>query len=213
MSKRLATFLGHHVHFTIAAACGLLGYGAALLAGFSAPVLAGGDVFYSVFLVLAIVMAGQKAADLKKRAKTQDEGIVIVVLITLATMAFCCVAVFEVLARKDMEIPVLALAGSGALLGWFVLHVVMAFHYADLFYFEDSGRDTNRDLEFPHCTTPGPWDFLYFSFVIGMTAQVSDVQVRTSVMRRAVLFHGVASFFFNTVFIAMAVNAAVSLAA
>jgi uncharacterized membrane protein len=48
--------------------------------------------------------------------------------------------------------------------------------------------------------------------VIGMTAQVSDVQVRTSVMRRATLYHGVVSFFFNTVFIAMAVNAGVTLA-
>ena len=55
-------------------------------------------------------------------------------------------------------------------------------------------------------------DFLYFSFVIGMTCQVSDVQVKTMVMRRAILGHGVASFFFNTVFIAMAVNAAVALA-
>ena len=45
-----------------------------------------------------------------------------------------------------------------------------------------------------------------------MTAQVSDVQVKTSVMRKAVLGHGVVSFFFNTVFIAMAVNAGVAMA-
>jgi uncharacterized membrane protein len=109
---------------------------------------------------------------------------------------------------------VLSMAGGGALLGWFVLHTVMAFHYADIYYFDDpeTHDDDSHDLEFPGSALPGPWDFLYFSFVVGMTAQVSDVQVKTSVMRRAVLFHGVASFFFNTVFIAMAVNAAVALA-
>ena len=81
----------------------------------------------------------------------------------------------------------------------------------------DLDVDTLRALEealldFPGCAAPGPWDFLYFSFVVGMTAQVSDVQVKTSVMRRAVLGHGVISFFFNTVFIAMAENAAVAMA-
>jgi len=95
-----------------------------------------------------------------------------------------------------------------------VLHTVMAFHYADLHYFDDPDTpdDDSRDLDFPGCALPGPWDFLYFSFVVGMTCQVSDVQVKTATMRRAVLSHGVASFFFNTVFIAMAVNAGVSLA-
>ena len=84
----------------------------------------------------------------------------------------------------------------------------MAFHYADIHYFGDA----EPDLEFPGGGDPGPWDFLYFSFVIGMTAQVSDVQVKTAVMRRSVLWHGIVSFFLNTVFIAMAVNAGVALA-
>ena len=70
-----------------------------------------------------------------------------------------------------------------------------------------------KDLDFPGQGDPGAWDFLYYSFVVGMTAQVSDVQVTTTVMRRATLLHGVVSFFFNTVFIAMAVNAGVALAA
>ena len=101
----------------------------------------------------------------------------------------------------------------GAPLGWFVLHTVMAFHYADLHYFDDpeTTADDTRTWIFP-ARPPCAWDFLYFSFVIGMTCQVSDVQVKTTVMRRAVPGHGVVSFFFNTVFIAMAVNAAVALA-
>ena len=90
----------------------------------------------------------------------------------------------------------------------------MAFHYADIHYFDDPSttQDDERDLDFPGKGDPCAWDFLYFSFVVGMTAQVSDVQVKTTVMRKAVLWHGIVSFFFNTVFIAMAVNAAVSMA-
>jgi uncharacterized membrane protein len=98
-------------------------------------------------------------------------------------------------------------------LGWLVLHTVMAFHYADVHYFDDPDCvGDEKDLAFPGDRDPGPWDFLYYSFVVGMTAQVSDVQVLTTEMRKLTLFHGVVSFFFNTVFIAMAVNAAVTLA-
>ena len=98
--------------------------------------------------------------------------------------------------------------------GWAVLHTVMAFHYATIHYFDDPDCvGDEKDLLFPGNGDPGPWDFLYYSFVVGMTAQVSDVQVTTTEMRKATLFHGVVSFFFNTVFIAMAVNAAVALAA
>jgi uncharacterized membrane protein len=179
--------------------------------------LAAGDIFYFVFLGLCLLMvAGQTAQDLKKRAKTEDEGLGFVIVITLVTMLFFSVAVFEALAKKHaIEIVPLVLAGIGAPLGWFVLHTVMAFHYADLHYFDDpaTSEDDEGDLGFPGKDQPCAWDFLYFSFVVGMTCQVSDVVVKTTVMRRAVLWHGIASFFFNTVFIAMAVNAAVSMAA
>jgi len=213
--KWLITRLSRHGRFYIALACGIATALAARALGFDAPLLAGGDVFYLVFLGLCLVMiAGQKASDLKKRAKSEDEGIAIVLLITLATMAFFCDAVFTALNRKHgIEIAPLVLAGIGAPLGWLVLHTVMAFHYADVHYFDDPEcAADDKDLDFPGRGDPGPWDFLYYSFVVGMTAQVSDVQVRTTVMRRLTLLHGVVSFFFNTVFIAMAVNAGVTLA-
>ena len=205
-----------HMRFYCALGCGLAVYGLAWAAGFDAPLLAAGDGFYGIFLILSLLMIwGQTPAQLKRHAQGEDEGIVIVVLITLFTMAYFCAAVFEALANKSApDLTALAMAGGGSVLGWFVLHTVMAFHYADLHYYDDpeTTADDTRDLDFPGCELPGAMDFLYFSFVIGMTCQVSDVQVKTSVMRRAVLGHGVAAFFFNTVFIAMAVNAAVSLA-
>lgn len=200
----------HHARFFTALVCGLAAFGVARLSGLEPPQasLIGGDTFYAVFLILCLVLACRRA-DLKRRAKQEDEGILVVVLISAATAGFFCLAVFEALAKKHgaLDVSALVLAGAGALLGWFVFHAIMGLHYADLFYFEDG-----HDLDFPGRGQPETWDFLYFSFVIGMTCQVSDVAVKTTAMRRTVLAHGVASFFFNTVFIAMAVNAAVSLA-
>ena len=213
--KGLIGILSRHGRFYIALGLGVTTALIAWAAGFDAPLLAGGDVFYLVFLLLiGALVARMKPADLKRRAKREDEGIVIVLVITLATMAFFTDGVFTALNKKHgLETLPLMLAGFGALLGWFVLHTVMAFHYADIHYFDDPGiAGDEKDLDFPGGGQPGPWDFLYYSFVVGMTCQVSDVQVRTTVMRRATILHGVVSFFFNTVFIAMAVNAGVALA-
>lgn len=217
MANRSMAAFSRHVRFYSALGCGLLALLIGRILGMPVAFLAAGDVFYLVFLSLCLAMvAGQSAEDLKKRARNEDEGITIVVLIILATMLFFSIAVFETLNEKHgIAILPLALAAVGAPLGWFVLHTAMAFHYADLHYFDDpdTSQDDDRDLEFPGKADPCAWDFLYFSFVIGMTCQVSDVQVKTTVMRRAVMWHGLVSFFFNTVFIAMAVNAVVSLAA
>jgi uncharacterized membrane protein len=216
MTNWWAAALSRHVRFYIALGCGLVAFGIGRMADLPVALLAGGDVFYLVFLGLCLVMvAGQSADDLKIRAKKEDEGIAIVIVIILATLLFFSVAVFEALGKKHgIELLPVVLAGIGAPLGWFVLHTAMAFHYADLHYFDDPGAtdDDAGDLDFPGNTQPCAWDFLYFSFVVGMTAQVSDVVVKTTTMRRTVLWHGVVSFFFNTVFIAMAVNAAVAMA-
>jgi uncharacterized membrane protein len=214
--KGLTSVLSHHGRFFIAILCGVAAYAVATVMGVDAPELAGGDAFYIGFLAFSVLLiARQKPSDLKRRAKSEDEGIAVVLLITLTTIGFFCVAVFTALNKKNgIDLAPVVMAGIGAPLGWFTLHTVMAFHYANVHYFEDpDGAGDDKGLDFPGRAQPGPWDFLYYSFVVGMTAQVSDVQVRTSAMRRLTLFHSVVSFFFNTVFIAMAVNAGVALAA
>jgi uncharacterized membrane protein len=214
--KTLIATLARHMRFYIALTAGVLTALAMHLYGLDIAFLAGGDVFYLVFLGLCLVkVAGETTNDLKQRAKSEDEGILIVLLISVATMAFFCVAVFTTLNMKHAlgALP-LVLAGVGVVAGWLSLHTVMAFHYANIHYFDDPDvAGDEKDLAFPGKGDPGPWDFLYYAFVVGMTAQVSDVQVLTTAMRKATLFHGLISFFFNTVFIAMAVNAGVALAA
>jgi uncharacterized membrane protein len=216
MRSRLMTAFRRHVRFFIALILGLAAALAARASGLPAPLLVGGDVFYLTFIILVMAMiANMPVRDFRKRARSEDEGMAIVIVMIVVTMLFFFTAVFEALnkAHGVQWVP-LVLAGVGAPMGWFALHTAMAFHYADLHYFDDpqTTADDERDLDFPGRGEPCPWDFLYFSFVIGMTCQVSDVQVKTTVMRRAVLWHGLVSFFFNTVFIAMAVNAAVAIA-
>jgi len=137
------------------------------------------------------------------------------VLLTIATIALSLTAMFSLLnapGRPDMLTLVLAILSVP--LGWLTLHTVAAFHYGHLYYTRASQNGSGRDaagLNFPDTAEPTAWDFLYFSFVIGMTAQVSDVQVLATPMRRLVVLHGIVSFFYNTVLLALAVNIIVSL--
>jgi uncharacterized membrane protein len=85
------------------------------------------------------------------------------------------------------------------------VHTIFTFHYAHEYYGER--RDGKiGGLLFPGDREPDYRDFLYFSLVIGMTSQVSDVQVTSKVIRRLVAIHGVLSFFFNLVVLALTVN-------
>lgn len=91
------------------------------------------------------------------------------------------------------------------------MHTVFGMHYAHNFYGDSENRAARHGLDFPGEPDPDYRDFTYFSFVIGMTCQVSDVQVTSREMRRLVLIHGVLSFVFNTVILALTVNIVSSL--
>ena len=96
------------------------------------------------------------------------------------------------------------------LLSWGFLHVFFAQHYAHDYWL--NGRTAqNRSLDFPGNDAPDYLEFLYFSFTVGMTAQVSDVTTRGAGMRRLVLMHGALSFLFNTAVLALGVNLAAGL--
>jgi uncharacterized membrane protein len=91
------------------------------------------------------------------------------------------------------------------LLSWSFIHTIFSIHYAQEYYGE--GRDKEiGGLKFPRDNEPDYWDFLYFSLVIGMTSQVSDVAVTSRFLRRLVALHGVLSFFFNLTILALTVN-------
>jgi uncharacterized membrane protein len=107
----------------------------------------------------------------------------------------------------------IGLSISTIFLSWLLIHTVFALYYAHEFHSE-GGKPSDAHgggLKFPDDRTPDYTDFLYFSFVVGTTAQTSDVDVCSHAMRRVVMLHGILSFFFNTAVIALAVNIAAQL--
>ena len=99
------------------------------------------------------------------------------------------------------------LAIATVVLSWAFIHTIFALHYAHDFYGKGQ-RATG--LKFPGDDKPDYWDFMYFSFVIGMTFQVSDVAVTNKWIRRSVVAHGILSFFYTTTVVALTVNMAAS---
>lgn len=206
----------HHGRFYVALAIGALVF---LLTGMAETPLrlaAAGDAFYAAYLVAVLMHAAHGTPHLlRRRAEYEDEGMILIVLLTAGAIALSVTAMIWLLnapGRPDLLTFVLAILSVP--LGWLTLHTVAAYHYGHLYYTRAGQNGSSRDaagLSFPETEEPSAWDFLYFSFVIGMTAQVSDVQVLAMPMRRLVMFHGIVSFFYNTVLLALAVNIVVSL--
>lgn len=171
------------------------------------------DTMFLAYLGLAARrLRGLDADVLRRRAAMADEGVAVILLIVAVSVVTGVTSIFFVLNAPDVARGWAAALALGSVpLGWAMMHTVAAFHYAFLFYAPlEEGGDAGG-LAFPGGAEPTGTDFLYFSFTIGMTAQVSDVAVTHPAMRRAVLLHGVAAFAYNTVILALAVNAAVVL--
>ncbi|HEY4256976.1 MAG TPA: DUF1345 domain-containing protein [Candidatus Udaeobacter sp.] len=171
------------------------------------------DAFFVAFLAaFAITVPWDVPQKLKESAQIEDEGALSVSLIIFAAIAYCCWAIFKNLNGKEVASPLWRMVSlAGAPLGWFVIHCNETLHYSNLYYKKlPREKKQEKTLGFPGTKEPCAWDFFYFSLVVGMTAQTSDIEVRGYEMRRTVTIHALVSFFFNTVLIAMAINAAVS---
>jgi len=101
-----------------------------------------------------------------------------------------------------------ALGFAALALSWLLIHTLYAFHYAHRYY---QSKSHTRGLDFPGTQDPDYFDFLYYALVLGMTSQVSDVQACSREMRRITLVHGVLSFAFNVVVLALSINVAAGL--
>ncbi len=156
-------------------------------------------------------MATVTPDDLRRHAERSDEGLPLILLLAQASVGLSLTAIALMLNGDGNGGPLEAgLALASVPLGWAMVHVLAGFHYACLYYTPDGEGDAGG-MTFPGTPQPGAWEFLYYAFVIGMTAQVSDVTVETTALRRVTLVHSVGSFFYNTVILALAVNAGVAL--
>ena len=168
------------------------------------------DIFIALYLVLVYTMVLRSGlAHIKRNAVLQDDGRFLILLVTaLGAFASIGAIVFE-LGAGHRGTPELTLATVTIALSWAAVHTVFALHYAHEFYrgAKPGGLDFPKGHE---DEPPDYWDFVYFSFVIGMTAQVSDVGVTDRMIRRTATVHGIISFVYNTALVALMVNIAAS---
>jgi uncharacterized membrane protein len=173
--------------------------------------LAGWDVGVALYLGLTHpVILRADVARIRQRATEQDEGAFAILLLSIiATLASLVAIVFELGGSKQATpgdaVGHVLLAMTTILLSWAFVHTIFSFHYAHEYYAERSDGIIGG-LNFPDDKNPDYWDFLYFSLVIGMTSQVSDVAITSKVIRRMAAIHGVLSFFFNLTVLALTVN-------
>ena len=200
-------------------ATGLLSYPAmpASLGGQTRAILAWDIGGLVLLLLCAHLFSSERRDRMAQDAERQQEGEWTIFWITLAAAAFSFAAVLaEFSGSKDLPADVrrwhVGLVAATLLLSWLVTHTLFALRYAHEYYEPLAAPGAVKGgLEFPGGAAPDYWDFFYFSAVLGMTFQVSDVQVTDRMLRRLATVHGLVSFVFNTVIVALTVNIAASL--
>ncbi|HCU45980.1 MAG TPA: DUF1345 domain-containing protein [Sphingobacterium sp.] len=142
-----------------------------------------------------------------KKAASEDGSRLFVSIFILLASFTCLFAVLLIIIAdpgtnmsKGLSISICVLS---IISSWFLVHTTYVFHYAHLYYAEGS---EGKGLDFPGNEKPDYVDFAYFSFVLGCTFQVSDIEVSSRKIRRVVLFHGLLSFALNTFVVALTIN-------
>ena len=169
---------------------------------------------FTIVALAWIVISTKDPYEARRSARLQDASatFLFVLVISAATVSLLAVGLLLASARNLSPTGLawhITLSVTAIVLSWTLVHTIFALRYAHIYFWD--ARKVERDaisggLIFPGKESPGFLDFAYFSFVIGMTCQVSDVQIAAPKMRRLALVHGLISFAFNTAILAMFVN-------
>jgi uncharacterized membrane protein len=166
------------------------------------------NVFAGCYLILCwIILLTMPVSTIRKNASKEDGSKLFVFIMIILTSLAGMLAVLLLIMHGDYtqkkDLSFLLIAISGMVLSWAIVHTIFTFHYAHLFY----GGNSEGGLEFPGDEKePDYLDFAYFSFVIGCTFQVSDVEISYRKIRRLALVHGLLAFVLNTFVVALSIN-------
>jgi len=171
------------------------------------------DIFALSYIATGwIVFYNRTVDEIRKWARVDDGSRAFVSFSVLLSSVASLVIVLLLMLSKEISggsrLIYLPVAITGMLASWTMVHTTLTFHYANLYY-DDAENDTTRHaggLEFPSEKRPDYIDFAYFAFVIGMTFQVSDVEISGRMIRRTALAHGLLSFALNTFVVALTIN-------
>jgi uncharacterized membrane protein len=178
------------------------------------------DIFGLIMIVwLWNIFFKMDAATLRKHARVEDTSRLVSFFVVITTVIISLMGILIILNNKTkgmvnqhLHAPV-SIIGVG--ISWFLLHSIFTTRYAHLYYGGSSMHDDPDEIcggiEFPNDSDPDYLDFAYFSFVIGMTFQVSDTNISFKRIRRNVLFHSLLSFVYNTIIVAISISVIINL--
>jgi uncharacterized membrane protein len=163
-----------------------------------------------------IIILSSHPLEIRKIAKLQDSSRTLIFLFVIVSSVVSLLAIFFLL-KSTKELSSEAVTGhvllgmASVIISWCLVHTIFTLRYAHMYYATDPDDDNQKKpiggLEFPgNEKTPDYLDFVYFSFVIGMTFQVSDVEISSRQIRRLAWIHGMISFAFNTAIVALSIN-------
>ncbi len=183
------------------------------LLGWRQGAMASFDVAAAIFLLsLWPLLQTPHAEQMRKQAERNDANRPLLLGLTLVVMLVVLVAVgSELIEKGSPKAPAVVLIISTLVLSWLFSNMIYALHYAHLYYSQtdtdgDGKEEDSGDLDFPKTDEPSYWDFIYFSFTLGMTFQTSDVETTTTAVRIVAIFHCFAAFIFNLGVLAFTIN-------
>ena len=220
--RRAWTIIRGRPRLAIALLCGLLAWPPlALLPAAMSPLtraILAWDIGCTIYLMLmAQLFSSERLARIAADAARQQEGEWTIFTFTIGAVTASFAAILgEFAVSKDAAAGTqglhVTLVAVTLLLSWLMTHTLFALRYAHEYYsIGRDGHDIERGLKFPGDEPPDYWDFFYYALVLGMTFQVSDVEILSRKLRRLASVHGLLGFLFNTVILALSVNIAASL--
>lgn len=203
IGKRLAP-----PRFLVFMGAAIVGVGAGIpLFGWRQGIMAGFDAAAILFLALCWPLIHSRPDAMRRTARRNDANRTLLLGITLFVMLAVLVSVASELSQKGGPKPLVVAMIVGTLaVSWVFSNTVYALHYAHLFYNDDEEGKDSGGLDFPKTEEPDYWDFVYFSFCLGMTFQTSDVEMTDGRMRRVATAHCLAAFVFNLGVLAFTIN-------
>jgi uncharacterized membrane protein len=184
----------------------------------STRAILGWDAAVLFFLALIFqMMTDCGVARMQARAASQDEGrgAVLGLSIVAAGAAVMAIGVELSLAKDEhglLKSLRVLLAFATMAMSWLFVHIIFALHYAHEYYAPDPTETGETEdglrggLNFPGEQDPDYWDFLHFAIIIGVASQTADIEFTSRTQRRIGTIHGLVSFVFNTVVLALTIN-------
>ena len=210
-SENFTGFQKLFVSILVSIICSIVFY--SLNVSASNNLILGWDIFCVTMLMFSwLLFVKTNSDDLCLVVEKQDDGLKVIFAIVIVAVTFSLFGSIILMSENSevskKEILHVIISLSPILLSWFLLHTIFTIRYAHL-YHDHNKLGTGSEIggiDFPTKESPDYIDFAYFSFVIGMTFQVSDISVSSRSIRRFVLMHSLISFVFNTIIVALTIN-------